>query len=214
MALGASLETVATWGLAAIAVFSLLMLVGRQGLAAFAPRRKFRRPRDATQHLRYVLDADFAAVPVMQRMEFRAFQAVEREALSLRRGYRVFSQTALGSVLKTPNSQAFWAINSKRVDALVIAPNGLPVLAVEYQGSGHYQNDAAARDAVKREALRKAGVQYLEVFEHMDDTEIRRLAREALDRVNGRDRTAPAPLPNSPAPGSAARSTQSFTGTS
>ena len=31
------------------------------------------------------------------------------------------------------------------------------------QGHGHYQGTAAARDAVKKEALRKAGVRYIEV---------------------------------------------------
>ena len=35
--------------------------------------------------------------------------------------------------------------------------------AIEYQGHGHYQGTAAARDAVKKEALRKAGVRYIEV---------------------------------------------------
>ena len=35
--------------------------------------------------------------------------------------------------------------------------------AIEYQGHRHYQGTAAARDAVKKEALRKAGVRYIEV---------------------------------------------------
>jgi hypothetical protein len=37
------------------------------------------------------------------------------------------------------------------------------VAAIEYQGGGHYLTDAAARDAVKKEALRKAGIGYHEV---------------------------------------------------
>jgi hypothetical protein len=36
-------------------------------------------------------------------------------------------------------------------------------LAIEYQGYGHYQGTAAARDAVKKEALRKARVRYIAV---------------------------------------------------
>ena len=39
-----------------------------------------------------------------------------------------------------------------------------PVLAVEYQGGAHYQGTATIRDAVKKEALNKAGVGYVEVF--------------------------------------------------
>ena len=38
------------------------------------------------------------------------------------------------------------------------------VHALEYQGGGHHHGDcAAARDAVKKEALRKAGIGYHEV---------------------------------------------------
>ena len=35
--------------------------------------------------------------------------------------------------------------------------------ASEYQGTGHHQGTAAARDAAKKEALRKAGIGYHEV---------------------------------------------------
>ena len=58
---------------------------------------------------------------------------------------------------------AFRSINSKRLDFLIIDHSGLPALAVEYQGHGHYQNRAFMRDAVKREAVRKAKVKFLEI---------------------------------------------------
>jgi hypothetical protein len=98
----------------------------------------------------------------MNQGEYRVFCAVER-ALGMRNGYRVFPQTSLGEVLKSPNEDAFMAINAKRVDLLVVDGKGWPVLAIEYQGEGHYQGVAIARDAIKKEALRKAGVGYLEV---------------------------------------------------
>lgn len=175
-----SIETLASWGLAAIAVICLLLLVVGQRTRQPQPRRRMPPPRDATRQLRDVLDAEFSALPVMRHMEYQAFKVVEAEALALRRGLRVFSQTALGAILRTPSDRAFRAINSKRVDALVIGPTGLPLLVVEYQGSGHHQNDAAARDAVKREALRKAGVAFLEVFEHTSEDQIRRQVRDLL----------------------------------
>ena len=40
----------------------------------------------------------------------------------------------------------------------------LPIAAIEYQGGGHHQGTAAARDAVKKEALRRAGIGYPEVI--------------------------------------------------
>lgn len=198
MAFAADLQSVAIWGLSIIAVMCLLLIVGQQ--VSRRPRR-LSRPRDPTRHLRYVLDAEFSAIPVMRHMEYQAFKVVEREALSLKRGLRVFSQTALGAVLKTPDEQAFWAINSKRVDVLVVGANGMPLLVVEYQGSGHHQNDAAARDAVKREALRKAGVAYLEVFEHTGDDHMRAQVREALERMTAASTRPPPPQrPRAPEP--------------
>ncbi len=81
----------------------------------------------------------------------------------LGKGYRVFAQTSLGEILKSSDHDAFHSINSKRADILVIDAGGWPVLAVEYQDDGHYQSAPAARDAVKKDVLRKAGVRHLEV---------------------------------------------------
>ena len=77
--------------------------------------------------------------------------------------WRVMAQVSLGEVLSSPNARAYSAINSKRVDLLIVSRSGDPIAAIEYQGHGHYQGTAAARDAVKKEALRKAGVRYIEV---------------------------------------------------
>lgn len=55
-------------------------------------------------------------------------------------------------------------INSKCVDLLLVDGACRARHAIEYQGSGHHLgSDAAARDAVKKEALRKAGIGYDEV---------------------------------------------------
>jgi hypothetical protein len=135
---------------------------------------------DSADQLRWVMSARFEAVRVMNLEEYRVFKEVEAEVGALRAGHRVFSQTALGEVIRSSDRLAHSAINSKRVDVLVIAPSGLPVLAVEYQGGGHYQGDAAARDAVKREALRRAGVAYVEVVTADGPEDIRRKVRTAL----------------------------------
>ncbi len=52
--------------------------------------------------------------------------------------------------------------NSKRADFVIVNSSGHVVLAVEYQGTGHYQGTARLRDAVKREAFCTAGVQLIE----------------------------------------------------
>lgn len=97
----------------------------------------------------------------------------------------MFAQTSLGEVIGSNDNRAFSTINSKRVDVLLVDRFGSPVVAVEYQGSGHYQGSAAARDAVKKEALRKAGVQYVEVMESDSDEWIRQKVSEALGFRSG-----------------------------
>jgi hypothetical protein len=138
------------------------------------------RPVDSADQLRLVMGARFGARRVMSKGEYGVFKAVEAEAAAFRDGYRVFAQTSLGEVLWSEDSRAYSAINSKRVDILVIGPTGLPVLAVEHQGPGHYQGDAAARDAVKKEALRRAGVAYLEVSDGELPDGVRAKVREIL----------------------------------
>ena len=76
--------------------------------------------------------------------------------------------------------QAYKAINSKRLDFLVIDPYGYPVLAVEYQGAGHYQGNAIERDAVKRAALEKASIPFIEVPAQYDQEEIEQHIRTIL----------------------------------
>ncbi|MGH6715444.1 MAG: DUF2726 domain-containing protein [Bradyrhizobium sp.] len=93
-------------------------------------------------------------------------------------GYRVFAQTCLGEILRSSNDDAFRSINSKRVDILVVDKGGWPFLAIEYQGHSHYQGTAAARDAIKKEALRKAGVRYLEFSATDTEGQIRASLRE------------------------------------
>jgi hypothetical protein len=124
--------------------------------------------------------ASFETRRVLSRSEYHVFKVIEDDVAAARRGYRVFAQTSLGEILRSPCSNAFASINSKRADILVIDPYGWPILAVEYQGSGHYQGTAAARDAVKKEALRKAGVRYIEVLADDSDDQIRSRVREQL----------------------------------
>src|SRR3546814_9208157 len=73
-------------------------------------------------------------------------------------------QVSLGEILASPNDAAFFAVNSKSVDLLIVDADCRPLHAVEMQGQGHHQSDTtAARDAVKRQALRRAGIGSVQV---------------------------------------------------
>lgn len=139
--------------------------------------------RHAGRQLYAVMDAPFQKRRIMNRSEYRVFKVIEDELMACRTGYRVFAQTSLGEVLESANNEAFHAINAKRVDVLVVDRGGWPILAVEYQGEGHHQGDAAARDAVKKEALRRAGVPYVEIFADDSDEQIRHRVHDGLGRA-------------------------------
>jgi len=124
--------------------------------------------------------AEFTKKKLMGFNEYKVFKVVEDDVSRMRSGHRVFAQTSLGEILQSSDGRAHSSINSKRIDILVIAPDGYPAVAIEYQGEGHYQGNAAARDAVKKEALRKAGVRYLEVSHGMSPDAVRGLLRAAL----------------------------------
>jgi hypothetical protein len=129
-------------------------------------KRRSRSPStDPTEQLRLVMGARFEKRRLLSRSEahvlYAAERAIKKSAADL--NWRVMAQVSLGEVLSSPDARAYSAINSKRVDVLIVSRNGNPILAAEYQGRGHYQGTAAARDAVKKEALRKAGVHYIEV---------------------------------------------------
>lgn len=133
---------------------------------------------DVGQQLHAVMAGSFEKRRVLNATEYRVLSIVENEIALQQAGYRVFAQTSLGEILSSKNDDAFHSINSKRVDILVVDRGGWPYLAIECQGEGHYKGTAAARDAVKKEALRKAGVKYIEINAADTDAQIRNRVRE------------------------------------
>jgi hypothetical protein len=125
----------------------------------------------AKDQLSKVMAAEFHKIPLLNKSEFRLFGAVEREIAAAKLDWRLMAQVSLAEILRTEDTPAFWVINSKRVDFLLIDKDSNPLHVIEYQGTGHHQGRAAARDAVKKEALRKAGIGYHEISagDHPED---------------------------------------------
>jgi hypothetical protein len=180
--------------LVACGILIVLLTEYRSGSSSFKyqPRRPYRKPyqfsrslstpdlQDVGQQLHAVMGASFQKQRLLNGSEYRVFKIIEADIAAEGRGYRIFAQTNLGEVLSSPNDYAFRSINSKRVDILIVDRGGWPVVAIEHQGAGHYQGTAAARDAIKKEALRKAGVRYVEVSETDTEEQIRLRVRENL----------------------------------
>ena len=106
--------------------------------------------------------------------------------------WQVMAQVSLGEVLRSKDRAAYRCINSKRVDLLLMDGDCQPRHAIEYQGGAHYRGTAAARDAVKKEALRRAGIGYYEIVAgQTTPDDLRRLVDKLVDKPG---------TPNWPAP--------------
>lgn len=139
---------------------------------------------DAADQLRTVMRAEFKAQPLLNKSEARLFRAMDKLVIELAPpGWQVMAQVSLGEILRCEDKAAYGCINSKRVDLLMVDADCIPRAAIEYQGGGHYlgAHATAARDAVKKEALRRAGIGYEEIVGgHHTPVELRRLVERIV----------------------------------
>lgn len=157
------------------------------------------RPPDAADQLRIVMGADFTVQPLLNKSEVRVLKELEHFVENCNPSWQVMAQVSLGEVLRSKDATAFACINSKRVDLLLIDDDCLPRHAIEYQGWGHHQGTAAARDAVKKEALRRAGIGYHEVLAGVTTpSELRRLVEKLVASSRPKLGVSPLASPKSP----------------
>jgi len=141
---------------------------------------------DAAEQLRQVMAAPFRARPLLSRPDVRILQTAEAAIAEHGLPWRVMGRVRLGDVLASPNARAYGAIEAKRVDLLVVDAAGRPIAAIERRGA------AAADDAVKKAALRRAGVCWIEVgSEHRPAELAGEFARLAAALGVERSRRAP-----------------------
>lgn len=140
----------------------------------------------AADQLKAVMRASFRPRALLNRPESQVFKALDKAVIARNPGWQVMAQVSLGEFLASDDSDAYFCINSKRVDFALMDPEANVRHALEYQGGGHYQGTAAARDAVKKEALRKAGIGYHEIVAgHTTPAELRRLVEKLVPAAAG-----------------------------
>jgi hypothetical protein len=151
---------------------------------------QFNRPTtsnkvDAADQLKIVVNASFTSRPILNKGEARVFDELNRALRACNSTWQVMAQVSLGEILRSKDSTAFSCVNAKRVDLLLVDETFLPRHAIEYQGKGHHQAAAAARDAVKKEALRRAGIGYHEVVAgETTPAELRQLIERLVQASN------------------------------
>ena len=141
------------------------------------------RKHDSADQLRIVMGANFSIQPILNDREARLFKELDRIVINCNPDWQVMAQVSLGEILRCKDAEAYSCINSKRVDLLLVDGDCRPRHAIEYQGGAHYQGTAAARDAVKKEALRQAGIGYHEVVSgQTTPSELRLLVEKLVDK--------------------------------
>lgn len=158
--------------------------------------RRYRRAdiTSTDNQLRFIEDAALQPAVPINREAFKVFRTIESDLPNRGTRYRLLAEVAMGAFIKTSRhhgtaaerKRAYSTYGSKRVDFLIIDPFGRPALVVEYHGSGHHQANASARDAVKKRALQKAGVELLEVYPHSDPHQYLQVLSHLLDRHESR----------------------------
>lgn len=138
---------------------------------------------DAADQLRIVMSASYTIQPLLNKSEARVFKELDRVVLACNPTWHVMAQVSLGEILRSRDPEAYSCINSKRVDLLLVDGDCQPRHAIEYQGGSHHQGTAAARDAIKKEALRRAGIGYHEVVAgQTTPADLRQLIEKLVDR--------------------------------
>jgi len=138
----------------------------------------------AAEQLKAVMTAQFKARALLNKPERRLLACIDRALAEYAPGWRAMGQVSLGEVLWSQDKDAFWAINAKRVDLLIVDDDCRPLHAIEFQGTGHHGSDeTAARDAVKKEALRRAGIGYVEVVSGDTPAQVREMVRKLVERA-------------------------------
>ena len=138
----------------------------------------------AGDQLKAVMNAQFKPRALLNKPERRLLTCIDKALAEYKPGWRAMGQVNLGEILYSADKEAFSAINSKRVDLLIVDEDCRPLHAVEFQGTGHHGSpDTAARDAVKKEALRRAGIGYVEVVSGDTPAEVREMIRKLVSRV-------------------------------
>ena len=133
----------------------------------------------AADQLKVVMNADFQWRALLNKPERRLLNCIDQVLAEESPGWRAMGQVSLGEILYCRDKDAFWAINAKRVDLLIVDEDCRPLHAVEFQGTGHHGSaETAARDAIKKEALRRAGIGYVEVVSGHTPAEVRDMIRK------------------------------------
>lgn len=130
------------------------------------------------------MQGGFSKQKLFNASEFKVYRLLVDEVSKLESRYFVMGQTSMREFLNTDSKfkkgGSFYALSDRRMDFVIIDDDANVVLAIEYQGSGHYQGNAQERDEVKALALGKAGIPLMIIADDTAEDKIRSELRLSL----------------------------------
>lgn len=165
--------------IAVIVVIIFLLLMMNSKLSA----RKTPALRPSERQLDLVAKNEFKKRKLMNKEEYALYKALEKSLKASRADLLLFPQVSLGEIISSENKSAYFCINSKRADFIIISRFGDPLAVIEYQGGAHYQGNAIVRDAVKKEACRKAGIAYMEITPGYSNDDLAMLINRLPEKI-------------------------------
>lgn len=135
-------------------------------------KKKYLNYIDPTNQLSIVAQGDFYKRKLMNKEESYLYRKLENTIKRNKLEHMVFAQVSFGEIIGSKDKAAYGCINSKRADFVIVTRYGDPLAVFEYQSGAHYQGNAIQRDAVKKEACRKAGIAYFEITPGYSDSDI------------------------------------------
>ena len=132
---------------------------------AAAPGTAVAKPQafDSVTRLRLVSDTNFSLRRLLTEREAERLAEVEGILADLEVDWRVMPQVSLSDILAAEDESAWRALGGQRVAMVILAANQMSIAAIDFQPMGQVREEDAVLDAVRREALRRSGIEYIEM---------------------------------------------------
>ncbi len=132
---------------------------------AAAPGTSVAKPQafDSVTRLRLVSDTNFSLRRLLTEREAERLAEVEGILADLEVDWRVMPQVSLSDILAAEDETAWRALGGQRVAMVILAANQMSIAAIDFQPMGQVREEDAVLDAVRREALRRSGIEYIEL---------------------------------------------------
>ncbi len=124
---------------------------------------RFSGTAEDVARLRTVSDSRFAPRRFLSEVWAQRLNDIEELVADLGENWRVIPFVALDQILASSDEAANRAIAGQRVDMLIVTAAHMPVGAIQYRPVADMEEQEALRDALRTEALRRAGVACLQL---------------------------------------------------